>query len=645
MSRSQAETIPTMFTIQDREEDRKRSKSKISDLSEKQKDWNISVVKKLRRETCPNRVGTLAKLREYMLFASSEIWVRSQDGVQQFKALSANARFSHYVVDPFYRWYGLNDRVVITAGLGRIGLIDSLGQQDSCVNGGSFNYAGLYKMPVEYEALQRRCLNQLPHCGARDVQELRGELSRSIAAFFGNDCCHLTSTGFGANVLAFPAIIQNDWMVIMDEKCHKSMFVGSFLSEAGMRKRFKHNDMEELESILRTAGRRYSNIMVAVEGIYSMDGTMPPLEALNELKIRYKFTLYCDEAHSFLSVGRTGRGCLEYWNDKHPTRKLPADLIDIRSGTFSKAVGAIGGFVCTSRRFDAVLRCQNDKLAERCESLPTAAILQALWALKRPLHLANNIARLRGISEFCHEELDLQGVGLGLMSTVAALCRPIISYSQHNFLVPVDAPSAVKDGLRVASRSCGTTVITYTGLEMLVMLLRAADGDARVYNTVYVSIRPGGGVGTDLCGLTARLATAQRKNKNNVTLLIDNDDGRQPTNVPSKISLGPAVNVSKPLEELSIRILISGSYRSALGLCGGYIAGDKAIVEELRYSSCCYMFSTSPLPMHMAMVTEALATSHCALENKSTQSGRGFHRSKIFGDLYYFGFALFVLQT
>ncbi|KAA8612476.1 hypothetical protein PtrV1_13045 [Pyrenophora tritici-repentis] len=276
-----------MFTIQDREEDRKRSKSKISDLSEKQKDWNISVVKKLRRETCPNRVGTLAKLREYMLFASSEIWVRSQDGVQQFKALSANARFSHYVVDPFYRWYGLNDRVVITAGLGRIGLIDSLGQQDSCVNGGSFNYAGLYKMPVEYEALQRRCLNQLPHCGARDVQELRGELSRSIAAFFGNDCCHLTSTGFGANVLAFPAIIQNDWMVIMDEKCHKSMFVGSFLSEAGMRKRFKHNDMEELESILRTAGRRYSNIMVAVEGIYSMDGTMPPLEHSPQQSIKW----------------------------------------------------------------------------------------------------------------------------------------------------------------------------------------------------------------------------------------------------------------------------------------------------------------------------------------------------------------------
>lgn len=134
IQRSQAETKPTVFTIQVSEEGYGRSNSRISDLSETQKDWSISVVKKLRRETCPNRVGTLAKIREYMLFASSEIWVRSQDGVQQFKALSTNARFSHYVVDPFYRWYGLNDRVVTTAGLGRIGLLDGSGQQDSCVS-------------------------------------------------------------------------------------------------------------------------------------------------------------------------------------------------------------------------------------------------------------------------------------------------------------------------------------------------------------------------------------------------------------------------------------------------------------------------------------------------------------------------------
>ena len=134
MQCSQAKTKPTVFTVQDREEDYKRSKSKTSDLSEKKKDLSISVVKKHRRENCPNRVGTLAKIREYMLFTSSEIWVRSQDGVHQFKALSTNARFSHYVVDPFYHWYGLNDRVVITAGLGRIGLLDSLGQQDTCVS-------------------------------------------------------------------------------------------------------------------------------------------------------------------------------------------------------------------------------------------------------------------------------------------------------------------------------------------------------------------------------------------------------------------------------------------------------------------------------------------------------------------------------
>ena len=86
-----------------------------------------------------------------------------------------------------------------------------------------------------------------------------------------------------------------------------------------------------------------------------MDGTLPPLGRLYELKQRYGFVLYCDEAHSFLSIGRTGRGCLEAWNDDHPTEKLPADVIDIRSATLSKAVGAIGGFVCATARFKSAL--------------------------------------------------------------------------------------------------------------------------------------------------------------------------------------------------------------------------------------------------------------------------------------------------
>jgi hypothetical protein len=134
MQHSQTGTRSIVSTIQDKEGYYRRLKAEISDLSGKQKDVKIPLVKDLRRETCPNGVGTLAKMREYLLFASSELWVRRQDGLQQFKALSTNARFSHYVVDPFYCWFGMNDRVVITAGLGKIGLQNSLGQEDNCIS-------------------------------------------------------------------------------------------------------------------------------------------------------------------------------------------------------------------------------------------------------------------------------------------------------------------------------------------------------------------------------------------------------------------------------------------------------------------------------------------------------------------------------
>jgi serine palmitoyltransferase len=141
-----------------------------------------------------------------------------------------------------------------------------------------------------------------------------------------------------------------------------------------------------------------------------MDGTLPPLGRLHELKQRYHFVIYCDEAHSFLTIGKTGRGCLEAWNDDHPTQTLPTDLIDIRSATLSKAVGAIGGFVCACAKFESAFCRESAKVATMCDPIPTAAVLQALWALIRPLHLARNITRLRNISKFCHEELGSQGV-------------------------------------------------------------------------------------------------------------------------------------------------------------------------------------------------------------------------------------------
>lgn len=145
--------------------------------------------------------------------------------------------------------------------------MDWLTIHPQCLDGGSFNYAGLYELPSAYEKLQQRALRELPYSGP-EIHELSDELATRLARFFRTDCCFLTSTGFGSNILGFPAIAKKDWMVVMDEKCHNSMFSGAFLSEAGARRRVRHNDMNELEAILESASGKFSNIMVAIEGMY-----------------------------------------------------------------------------------------------------------------------------------------------------------------------------------------------------------------------------------------------------------------------------------------------------------------------------------------------------------------------------------------
>jgi serine palmitoyltransferase len=142
-----------------------------------------------------------------------------------------------------------------------------------------------------------------------------------------------------------------------------------------------------------------------------MEGDLPALGDLYRLKKQYQFIIYCDEAHSFLSIGKTGRGCLEYWNDQHPDISLPCDLIDIRTAAFSKAVGCVGGLICGTLKFKDAIRTHISHLSEEeHESLPCSTMVQTLWVLGQPTLTARNLRRLRNISQFCRRELSRYGL-------------------------------------------------------------------------------------------------------------------------------------------------------------------------------------------------------------------------------------------
>src|SRR5437868_1050694 len=129
-------------------------------------------------------------------------------------------------------------------------------------------------------------------------------------------------------------LLRKDDVALVDSKAHMSLMEGVRLSGARLMT-FEHNDPADLDRLLRsTAGRRR---LVVVEGVYSMDGDMPPLPALVEAAESHQVPMLIDEAHSILVWGQNGRGVGEHFG--------VGDRVRLQYGTFSKAFAGVGGFV------------------------------------------------------------------------------------------------------------------------------------------------------------------------------------------------------------------------------------------------------------------------------------------------------------
>jgi serine palmitoyltransferase len=207
------------------------------------------------------------------------------------------------------------------------------------------------------------------------------DVEDKIAKFVGKPASMVFSMGFVTNASSFPALVSKGCLIISDELNHASIRIGARLSGA-MITSFKHNDMEDLEKRLREmisqgqprTHRPWKKILVVVEGLYSMEGTMCDLPGLLKLKKRYKFHLFVDEAHSIGALGPTGRGVCDYFGID------PAE-VDILMGTLTKSFGANGGYVAADKHIIDKLRASN--AATLYGESPTPPVLmQILAALK-----------------------------------------------------------------------------------------------------------------------------------------------------------------------------------------------------------------------------------------------------------------------
>ncbi|PBP17476.1 serine palmitoyltransferase 2 [Diplocarpon rosae] len=205
--------------------------------------------------------------------------------------------------------------------------------------------------------------------------------ARPITGFVGKPAAMVFSMGFSTNASSFPALVGKGDLIISDELNHASIRIGARLSGA-MITSFKHNDMHDLESKLREVisqgqprtHRPWKKILVVVEGLYSMEGTMCDLPGLLRLKRRYKYHLFVDEAHSVGALGPRGRGVCDYFNID------PAE-VDILMGTLTKSFGANGGYVAAEKHIIDKLRATNAATIYG-ESPTPPVLMQILSALK-----------------------------------------------------------------------------------------------------------------------------------------------------------------------------------------------------------------------------------------------------------------------
>ena len=167
-----------------------------------------------------------------------------------------------------------------------------------------------------------------------------GKLERSLAHFLGFEACLTLVSGFLTNQAIISHAMTKQDLIVYDQFSHNSIRAGAGASHASVAS-FRHNDLDDLRSILERNRAKHRNCLVIVEGLYSMDGDIPDLPALLQLKAEFNFWLLVDEAHSFGVLGATGRGLSEHYGTD------PKD-IDLLVGTLSKTLGACGGFVCAS---------------------------------------------------------------------------------------------------------------------------------------------------------------------------------------------------------------------------------------------------------------------------------------------------------
>ncbi len=215
------------------------------------------------------------------------------------------------------------------------------------------------------------------------------ELEQALAAFLGTPAAIVFVSGHATNVTTIGHLMGAGDLIVHDILAHNSILQGARLSGATCRG-FAHNDWRALDALLAGIRHDYRRVLIAIEGVYSMDGDYPDLARFVDIKERHRAMLYVDEAHSLGTMGRTGRGLAEH-------AAVAPSRVDVWMGTLSKSLASCGGYIAGSAELVEYLKYTAPGFVYSVGISPpnAATALAALTVLRRE---PRRVARLHELS-------------------------------------------------------------------------------------------------------------------------------------------------------------------------------------------------------------------------------------------------------
>jgi glycine C-acetyltransferase len=282
------------------------------------------------------------------------------------------------------------------------------------INLASNNYLGLCNHPLLEEAAIRAVREHGVGSGAvrtiAGTMRIHMELEEKIARFKNVEACVVFQSGFTANAGTVGSILGKDDFILSDELNHASIIDGARLSKAKI-KVFRHKDVAHCEELLKEVENEPGKKLVITDGVFSMDGDIGPVGELAELAEKYGAIMMVDDAHASGVLGRNGRGSVDHFNAH--------GKVDVQVGTLSKAIGALGGYVCGSR--DLI-----DFLYHRARpflfstSHPPSVAATCIAAFDILENEPERIQRLWANTHYFKQQLEASGFDIGGRTTPAS---------------------------------------------------------------------------------------------------------------------------------------------------------------------------------------------------------------------------------